>query len=200
MLWYFDSLRITVVARKRRGQFLGAIYHIVTRGDGRCELFHDPWHDERFTEGLEAEVLRSNWRVLAYCWMPNHIHLLLKTPEPNLSFDMQHCLNGYAHWYAKRNRRTGHLFHGRYKAFQVEDNSDFWALSRYIHLNPSVGKKPLVERAQDWINSSYSGYVRKKNRKDWVGNETLLAGWRSLTPTRSTRETAGKILKIENQV
>lgn len=108
--------------RENQG-FNFAIYHIVTRGDGRRKLFHAPRHYERFTEGLEAEVPRSHWQVLAYCWMPNHIHLLVKTPEPNLSAGMQHWLSGYANWYAKRNQRSGHLFQGRYKAFQVEDES-----------------------------------------------------------------------------
>ena len=97
--------------RKPRVQFAGAIYHIVTRGDGRRELFHDDDHYARLTRGLGDEVKRSGWRVLAFCWMPNHVHLLLTTPEPNLSSGMQHWLSGYANWYAKRNRRSGHLFH-----------------------------------------------------------------------------------------
>lgn len=167
------------MARKRRVQFPGAIYHIVTRGDGRRTLFHDPGHYERFTEGLEAEVQRSSWQVMSYCWMPNHIHLLVQTPEPNLSAGMQHWLSGYANWYAKRNRRTGHLFQGRYKAFQVEDDSYFWTLSRYIHLNPCVGKNPLVDRPQDWPYSSYPGYAKSGNRQLWVDNDRLLTGWRS---------------------
>ena len=98
------------MARKPRIQFSGAFYHIVTRGDGRQLLLHDDRHYERFTEGLEAEVHRSNWQVIAYCWMPNHIYALIKTPEPNLSRGMQHWLSGYANWYAKRNQRIGHLY------------------------------------------------------------------------------------------
>ena len=120
--------------RKPRVQFPGAIYHIVTRGDGRRGLFHDEDHYDRLTKGLADEVNRSRWEVLAFCWMPNHIHLLLTTPEPNLSAGMQHWLSGYANWYAKRNRRTGHLFQGRYKSFLVEDETYYWTLSRYIHL------------------------------------------------------------------
>ena len=59
---------------------------------------------------MAEEVDRSGWIVIAYCWMPNHIHALIKTPQPNLCRGMQHWLSGYANWYAKRNRRTGHLF------------------------------------------------------------------------------------------
>ena len=101
---------------------------------------------QSFTEGLEAEVLRSQWQIISYCWIPNHIHLLFRTPQANLSNGMQHWLSGYANWYAKRNQWSGHLYQNRFKAFQVEDLSYFWPLSRYIHLSPRVGKKPLVRR------------------------------------------------------
>ena len=58
----------SVLARKPRVQFPGAISHVVTRGDGRQLLFHDNRHYQRFTEGLEAEILRSSWQVIAFCW------------------------------------------------------------------------------------------------------------------------------------
>ena len=163
--------------RKPRVQFPGAIYHIVTRGDGRRGLFHDEDHYDRLTKGLADEVNRSRWQVLAFCWMPNHIHLLLTTPEPNLSAGMQHWLSGYANWYAKRNRRTGHLFQGRYKSFLVEDETYYWTLSRYIHLNPCVGRRPLCEVPDAWKHSSYGGYTRKRERLGFVEYEALLGAW-----------------------
>ena len=95
----------------------GAIYHIVTRGDGRRDLFHDEDHYARFTNGLRDEVQGSAWQVLAFCWMPKHIRLLIITPEPNLASDIWHWLSGLANGYAKRNGRTGHLFQGRYKSY-----------------------------------------------------------------------------------
>ena len=104
-------------------------------------------HYERLTKGLADEVLRSGWVVVAFCWMPNHLHLLLKTPQPNLSSGMQHWLSGYANWYAKRNQRTGHLFQGRYKSFAGEDASYYWTLSPDSAAN-------LVRRANKQIVSS----------------------------------------------
>ncbi len=136
--------------RPPRFQFPGANYHIVTRGDGRRKLFHDSGHYERFTKGLQDEVQRSGWIVLAFCWNPNHIHALIQTPEPNLARGMQHWLSGYANWYAKRNGRTGHLYQGRYKAFLVEDAGYYWTLSRYIHLSPCNGGRPLVADPEEW--------------------------------------------------
>ena len=93
--------------RPPRVEFLGAIYHLISRGDGRRRLFHDDGHYQRLMRGLKDEVQRSGWQAMASCWMPNHIHLLFKTPEPNLSRGMQHSLSGYANWYAKRNQRSG---------------------------------------------------------------------------------------------
>ena len=105
-------------------------------------------------------------------------HLLLTTPEPNLSAGMQHWLSGYANWYAKRNRRTGHLFPGRYKSFLVEHESYYWTLSRYVHLNPCVGQRTLCDRPHGWKHSSYGGYAQQRGRLDFVDYEALLAAWR----------------------
>ena len=76
---------VQTMPRPPRIQFAGAYYHITTRGDGRRKLFHDTEHYQRFTKGLEDEVQRGGWIVLAYCWMPNHIHALIQTLEPNLA-------------------------------------------------------------------------------------------------------------------
>jgi hypothetical protein len=109
--------------------------------------------------------------------MPNHIHALLRTPESNLAAGMQHWLSGYANWYAKRHRKSGHLFQGRYKSFLVEDASYFWSLSRYIHLNPCIGSRPLAERPEQWKQSSYAGYAHKRARKPFVQYDQLHKAW-----------------------
>jgi REP element-mobilizing transposase RayT len=163
--------------RLPRPQYPHAIYHIVTRGDGRRKIFHDDGHYQRFTKGLMDEVDRSRWIVIAYCWMPNHIHALIKTPQPNLCRGMQHWLSGYANWYAKRNNRTGHLFQGRYKAFPVEDEGYYWTLSRYIHLNPCQAGKPLAETPEAYAYSSYGGYARKSRRVDWIAYDDHHRYW-----------------------
>ena len=165
--------------RPPRIQFPGANYHIVTRGDGRQKLFHDQGHYERFTKGIEEEVQRCGWIVLAYCWMPNHIHALIQTPQPNLATGMQHWLSGYANWYAKRNRRTGHLYQGRYKALLVEDAGYYWTLSRYIHLNPCRGSNPLATDPESWPYSSFGGYARKGKQVSWIAYDQLHTHWRA---------------------
>ncbi len=69
------------------------------------------------------------------------------------------------------------MFQGRFKAELVEDESYFWTLSRYVHLNPVRGKKPLVDHPSSWAWSSYPGYCRKSDRVDWIEYESVLAAW-----------------------
>jgi len=99
--------------RLPRLEYAHAIYHVITCSDGRRQLFHDLGHYDRIMRGLKDEVSRSSWKVLAFCWMPRHIHLLLQTPKPNLCRGMQHWFSGYANWYPKRNSRTGHFSRSR---------------------------------------------------------------------------------------
>ena len=156
------------MARPLRIQFAGAIYHVMARGNGRQRLFHGDDDYQRMLEGLEKTVLRTGWEVFSFVWMPNHIHLFFRTPQPNLSRGMQYLLSGYANWYAKRHQRPGHLFQGRFKGELVEDESYFWTVSRYLHLNPVRGKRPLGAHPRDWRWSSYPGYAHKTARLDWM--------------------------------
>jgi putative transposase len=149
----------------------------MARGNGRQRIFHADADYQRMTDGLATTVARTGWQVFAFVWMPKHIHLFVRTPNSNLSVGMQYLLSGYANWYAKRHQRTGHLFQGRFKAELVEDESYFWTLSRYVHLNPVRGKKPLVDHPSSWAWSSYPGYCRKSARVDWIEYESVLAAW-----------------------
>ena len=156
--------------------------------DGRRTLFHDDGHYERFTRGLAEEVDRIGWIVIAYCWMPNRIHALLKTPQPNLCRGTQHWLSGYANWHAKRNRRTGHLFQGRYQAFPVEGEGYYWNLSRYIHLNPCNGSKRLAERTRERTGVADGEWFRLRSMRSWTPP-------RSSTEHRQTRIVATAVVR-----
>ena len=101
-------VRLQLMARPLRIEFPGAIYHVMSRGNARRRIFHDDRDHERLLEGLEQTVRRCGWELFSFVLMPNHLHLFLRTPQPNLSRGMQYLLSGYANWYAKRHRRTGH--------------------------------------------------------------------------------------------
>jgi putative transposase len=162
--------------RRLRLEFEGAIYHVMTRGNARQDIVQDDDDRKRLLTDLERSILRYEWELLAFVILSNHLHLLLKTPQPNLAKGMQAFLSGYAVWSAKRRRRPGHWFQGRYKAEMIEDESDYWTVSRYIHLNPV--RAGLVARPEDWERSSDPGYLAAGRRRPWVRYEARLAAWR----------------------
>ena len=122
--------------RRPRIEFEGAIYHVMARGNARQRIVRDDHDRERLLDDLRRTVLRCGWELLAFVFMENHLHLLLKTPRPNLARGMQQFLSSYAIWHGRRHRRVGHLFQGRYRAELIEDESYYWTVSRYIHPNP----------------------------------------------------------------
>ena len=136
--------------RRPRIEFEGAIYHVMA-GNARQRIVRDDHDRERLVDDLRRTVLRCGWELLAFVFMENHLHLLLKTPRPNLARGMQQFLSSYAIWHGRRHRRVGHLFQGRYRAELIEDESYYWTVSRYIHLNPvrarlvEAGRMAVVE-------------------------------------------------------
>ena len=155
------------MARPLRIEFPGAIYHVMSRGNARQTVFRDETDYQRLLDGLAVVVSRLGWDLLSFVLMPNHFHLLVRTPQPNLSRGMQYLTSGYANWCGRRHRRPGHTFQGRFKSELIEDESYFWTVSRYIHLNPVRCKRPLAVHPRDWPWSSYPGYDRRRRRVEW---------------------------------
>ena len=111
------------MARPLRIEFPGAIYHVMSRGNARQTVFRDDSDYQRLSKGLETVVGRLGRDLLCFVLMPNHFHLLVRTPRPNLSRGMQHLTSGYANWCSRRHRRPGHTFQGRFKSELIEDES-----------------------------------------------------------------------------
>ena len=167
------------MARPLRIEFPGAIYHAMSRGNARQRIFRDEQDYGRFLEGLEATVDKFGFQVFSFVCMPNQIHLFFRTPEPNLSRGMQYLLSGYANWFTRRHRRAGHLFQGRFKGELVEDERYLWNVSRYLHLNPVRGKRPLVELPEQWPWSSYPGYRWKGKQVPWIAYDEVYRAWQA---------------------
>ena len=121
----------------------------MSRGNARQAIFRDDADRRKRLEYLEDSVVRCGWELFSFVLMPNHFHLFFPTPRPNLSRGMQRILSSYANTFARRHRRPGHLFQGRLKGELIEDESYFWNVSRYLHLNPLRGKRPLVLHPRD---------------------------------------------------
>ena len=148
---------------------------MMARGNARQRIVRDDHDRERLLDDLRRTVLRCGWELLAFVFMENHLHLLLKTPRPNLARACSIPLS-YAIWHGRRHRRVGHLFQGRYRAELIEDESYYWTVSQYIHLNPV--RAGLVDGPDAWRWSSYPGYAEPSHRLPWVAHEALLSAWR----------------------
>ncbi len=144
--------------RRLRIEFEGAIYYVMARGNARQKIVRDDADRRRLIDGLEHTVVRHGWEMLCYVVMGNHLHLMVKTPRPNLGAGMQSFLSGYAIWAGRRWRRLGHLFQGRYRAEMIEDESYYWTVSRYVHLNPV--RAGLVRRPEQWESWSSGDTIR----------------------------------------
>jgi putative transposase len=111
-------------------------YHATARGNERKALFRGEADRFHFLALLGELPERFGVKVHAYVLMDNHFHLLLETPEANLSRAMQWLLVGYSVWFNRRHDRAGHLFQGRFHAVIVEDDRGWQEVARYVHLNP----------------------------------------------------------------
>jgi REP element-mobilizing transposase RayT len=158
------------VARPLRIEFPGAVYHITSRGNARQKIFLDEKDYASFLEVLCLAVERFNWQLHAYCLMSNHYHILIETPEGNLSRGMRQINGVYTQQFNRRHTRVGHVFQGRYKAIIVDKDAYLLELCRYVVLNPI--RAHIVEKPEEWKWSSYRSTVG--NRK---GNSCLTTDW-----------------------
>ena len=160
------------MARPLRIEYADGYYHVMNRGRGRQRIFHDAEYFEAFLVTLQEAHQRFGVQVHSYCLMSNHYHLLLKTPEANLSRAMRHVNGLYTQRYNRLKKTDGPLFRGRYKAIVVDSDSYLLQVSRYIHLNPLDAK--LVRDVKRYPWSSYPAYLNKKPCPPWLYRDEVL--------------------------
>src|SRR5438876_7051716 len=166
------------MARQLRIQYDGAIYHLLSRGDRREEIFRDDVDRKSFVETLGVACEKTNWLVHAYCLMGNHFHLVVETPKPNLVAGMKWFLGTYTSRFNRRHKLFGHLFSGRYKSLVVEGSGNGYlrTVCDYVHLNPvraGLLKADVPLESFRW--SSYPDYLRPgSQRPSWLRVDRLL--------------------------
>lgn len=163
--------------RKPRIEYAGAVYHVLNRGDRRELIVRDDVDRERFVETLADCCLKTDWQVHAYCLMPNHFHLVLETPNPNLVAGMKWFLGTYTARFNRRHRLCGHLFSGRYKALVVDASSPGYlrTVCDYVHLNPARAKLLTPDQPlRDYPWSSFPSYLQRSARRPaWLRVDRL---------------------------
>jgi REP element-mobilizing transposase RayT len=141
------------MARPLRPLFPGGIYHVTARGNDRQTIFSDDADCSLFLIVLASVISRYQVRCHAYCLMGNHYHLLLQTPEGNLSTAMRHLNGVYTQRFNRRHERSGHVLQGRYGAQLVDGHAYLHEVCRYIVLNPV--RAGLAGHPRDWAWSSF---------------------------------------------
>lgn len=141
--------------RQARIKSITGIYHIMLRGIDKRDVFLENEDKIKFLESVEKAKEKGKFKVLGYCLMDNHIHLLLKEDE-EIGTSVKRITVGYVGWHNKKYERTGHLFQNRYLSEPVNTEEYLMMVLRYIHLNPVRAKLTLSAKDYKW--SSFGNY------------------------------------------
>ena len=160
------------MSRPLRIAYEGAWYHVMNRGLARNLIFITNEHRLMFLDLLSEVHDRYQAEIHAYCLMKNHYHLLIRTPQGNISRIMRHLDGVYTQQFNKTINRDGPLFRGRYKAILVDADTYLLQLSKYIHLNPVEAK--IVKKAEQFFWSSYRSYLSDSG-PCWLNTEYTLS-------------------------
>ncbi|MFH1404880.1 MAG: transposase [Patescibacteria group bacterium] len=160
------------MARPIRIEYPGALYHVVSRGNAYKNIYKDDKDRQKFLNWIEDAVEMHNLICHAYCLMGNHYHLLIETPDANLSKAMRDINGNYTQWFNAKHKTVGHLFQGRYKSYLIEKEIYLLEVSRYIVLNPI--RAGLVNHPEQWRWSSYKSTAGYTKTFDWLHTDWVL--------------------------
>ncbi|MGH8679554.1 MAG: transposase [Burkholderiales bacterium] len=172
------------MARALRLEFPGALYHVTARGNAREDIYRDDEDRRVFLAVLALVIKRFNWLCHAYCLMSNHYHLVIETPEANLSAGMRQLNGVYTQRFNRRHERVGHVFQGRFKGILLERDSYLLELCRYVVLNPVRAKMVKHPGKHPW--SSYRASAGTHTRPAFLSVDWILSQF-AKTPSAARR-------------
>lgn len=153
--------------RTARASVGGVCYHVINRGNGRVKVFRSPDDYESFVSLLSGAAARVGGRVLAYCVMPNHFHLVLwPRKDGDLSRFMQWLLTAHVRRHHREHHGSGHVWQGRFKAFPIEQNEHLLTVLRYVEGHAL--RAGLVDRAESWAWSSARWWRERRGRPEFL--------------------------------
>jgi putative transposase len=161
------------MGRPQRAAAGGYVYHVLNRANARMTIFEKDGDYQAFETVLAEAVERSATRLLAYCLMPNHWHLLVwPRQEGELSrfvgwLTLTHTQRWHAH---RRSTGSGHVYQGRFKSFPIEEDEPFYRVARYVERN--AARTNLAPRAEAWRWGSLFRWLRGS-----AEDKALLAAW-----------------------
>jgi len=148
------------MARAARKKSKTGIYHIVLRGINKQTVFYDDEDKEVLLNRIKLTKEKQGLKIYAFCFMNNHIHLLIKETTIEIAKIMRLILSSYVFWYNSKYERVGNLFQDRYKSEPIENDEYLLCAARYIHQN--AVKAGLVQDVSEYKWSSYGAYLTDK--------------------------------------
>lgn len=161
------------MSRPLRIEYPGAWYHVMNRGRRSETIFFEQKDYHRFIDLLIESCELWNIRISAYCLIPNHYHLLIQTPDGNLSRSMRHINAVYTQRYNRAHGYDGQLFRGRFKSILVDGDTYLLQLVRYIHRNPL--RSNLTNDMDNYKWCSHVGYISKAAKWNWLYKDFILS-------------------------
>ncbi|MBW1920837.1 MAG: transposase [Deltaproteobacteria bacterium] len=161
------------MSRPLRIEYPDAWYHVMNKGRRGEPVFRTHNDYNSFVGLLKETIEMWNVRVAAYCLMPTHYHLVIQTPDANLSRCMRYVNGIYTQRFNRNHLLNGQLFRGRYKAILVEGDSYLLELVRYVHRNPL--EAGLVKELDKYRWSSHQGYLSDSRKWDWLYKDFILS-------------------------
>lgn len=156
----------------RRIEFEGAVYHVMARGNGRRRIYTDAVDYDLYLGELEITIDKYGWVCHGLCLMPNHNHLIIETPKPNLSAGMQRLNNMYARTFNRRHGCSDHLFRARFRSVLIERDEHMLEVNRYGVLN--VVRARICKRPEDWPWSSFRPTAGLAPKPDYLTVDRIL--------------------------
>ena len=153
-----------IMPRSPRVEFPGAVYHVISRGNYRKDLFVEKGAGEAFEKALFEAVEFAEWRLHAYVVMSNHYHLLLETPLGNLVNGMRWLQGVFGNRFNRFRNERGHVFQGRYKSLIVEPGPSLLRVANYIHLNPVRAGLADIDHLESHELSSFPKMLKRQVR------------------------------------
>jgi len=186
------------MARQWRIEFEGALYHVLSRGNERKDIFYDDRDRHLFLKTIGEMSERFEVDIFAYALMGNHYHLLFRTNRANLSKGMQWVGLTYARRFNLLHSRSGHLFQGRFKSIIVQNDAYLLSLSCYIHRNPL--RAGIVKRLADYRWSSYKSYAYGRQSPEWLKTSLVLSQVKGADKNKAYREKVQDYAKEEKKL
>ncbi len=162
-------------------------YHVTLRGNRRQPIFHDALDRDRWQRLLSDTLARYDARLHLYCWMTNHIHMVLECGVTPIYKTLHLVAGAYARTFNAKYTQVGHLFQDRYGSRLVDSDAYLLQLIRYIHLNPVAGG--IVHTPLEYRWSSHRHYVLA-DEADWLTTAFVLSLFDSDTAVARRRMAA----------